>query len=319
MSKVLLCEVDGYNVHLSLTGPGIRPELAVRQTCGSLDELDSAIGRFIHDAGQPRLIAGAFCAPGPVRDDAIQLTHAPMRIDRSRLRNALGASRVHLLNDFTACALAVPLLDPREVERVGDATPEPDAPIGVIGPWRGLGVSTLAPDSSGEWTPLPGEGGHIAVAAINDRESEVLAVLRHRLGRISAEEVTTEPGLINLQNALAQLADAPALANVEAILQAAKAGEPTAREAIRLFTGWVGDIAGNLALMVGARGGIYIFSALMATHPQLFDRALLRERFEDKGKMRGFMEGIPLFMVSTREAGLLGLSTLFSPADSRMM
>lgn len=314
-----MCELDGYNVHLSLTGPGARPELAIRQTCGSLEELDSAIGRFIHSAGRPRLLAGAFCAPGPVRDDAIQLTHAAMRIDRSRLRSALGASRVHLVNDFTACALAVPLLDPRDVERVGGAAAQPDAPIGVVGPWRGLGVSILAPDSSGEWTPFPGEGGHIVVAPVDDRESEVLSVLRHHRGRIAADDLVTEPGLVNLQNALAELAGKSPLADIDAVIKAAKAREPTAIEAVSLFTGWLGDIAGNLALMVGARGGIYVFSSLMAGHPELFDRARLRARFEDKGKMRAFMEEIPLFLVSTRQAGLLGLSSLFTPADSRMM
>lgn len=318
MSKILLGEVDGSQMRLTLASPGARPEAAVIWDCASVQELDARLDAFMNDAGRPSLAAAAFCAAGPVQDDAIRLTHADMQIGRPHLRKLLGTPRVHLVNDFTACAMAVPHLDARDIEKVGRGVALHDMPMGVIGPWRrGCGVSTLAPDSSGDWFALPGEGGHVLVAATNDHEAEVLSVMRKTIGRISADEVVSETGLLNLQSAVAELAGQPRLGSVDAILTAATDGDEVALEALRLFTGWTGDIAGNLALTIGARGGVYICSELMAAHPALFDRALLRARFEDKGCMHSYVADIPLHLVAMPEVGLLGLSTLFKAADFR--
>ncbi len=317
MSKVLLGEIDGSSMRLSLAEPGRKPVEAGMWACASVEELDARLDAFMEDVGRPSLAAAAFCAPGPVKDDAIRLTHADMQIGRPHLRKVLGTARIHLVNDFTACALAVPHLAAKDIEKVGRGHSLHDMPLGVIGPWRGCGVSTLVADTGGEWFALPGEGGHVVVAATNDHEAEVLSVMRKSLGRIAGDEVVSEPGLLNLQAALAEIAGSSRLTTIDALLAAAKAGDTVALEAIKLFTGWTGDIAGNLALTVGARGGVYICSALMGAHPELFDRALLRARFEDKGLMSSFVEDIPLHLVSMPAVGLLGLSTLFKASDFR--
>ena len=311
VDQVLLVDVREQSVSIALTDPGARPETSHTVKCETQADLISAVQRILADSGHPALSGAVFGAPGPCIDGVIQVTHAKMRLDREQLREALGAKRVELVNDFQARALAVPLLSETCLEQIGGSPPRGDAPAAALGIGVGLGVSILNPDGFVGWTPSASEGGHVALAAATDREAAVIGVLRGRHGHVSAERILSEEGLGNIAWALQQLEgrDDPPF-ELGALADTAIAGDPLAGEVFQLFSGWLGGMSGDLALTAGARSGVYIFSALVLSVGALFDRAVCRARFEAKGPMSPYMDEIGLYLVTATECGLLGLSSV---------
>src|SRR6266851_721755 len=161
--------------------------------------------------------------------------------------------------DFTAVALALPRLTAADRMPVGGGAPVAGRPIGVLGPGSGLGVSGMIPAGSG-WVALAGEGGHVTMAAANERESAVLELMRRRLDHVSAERCLSGPGLVNLYNSLAALDRVPAAPYTAAQITDpdTAARDPLCREATAMFCAMLGTVAGDLALTLGAQGGVYI-------------------------------------------------------------
>ena len=201
----------------------------------------------------------------------------------------------------------MPHLAADELEQIGPGTATPGRAVGVLGPGTGLGVSALVPGKGG-WTALPTEGGHVSFAPGSAREDRVLVTLRSRLGHVSNERLLSGQGLLNLAQAVAAIdgricaADSPA-----AVTEAARTGScPSCREAVRLFSTLLGSAAGDLALTLGARGGVFVTGGVCARLGPLFDRDAFRRRFVDKGRMRQFLEPIPTWLVLRSDTGLLG-------------
>src|SRR5262249_19601507 len=164
-----------------------------------------------------------------------------------------------VINDFTALALALPHLAAEDRRAVGGGAAVAGTPIGVLGPGSGLGVSGLVPSGNG-WIPLTGEGGHATMAAATDRESGVLDQMRPHFDHVSAERALSGPGLVNLYNALAIITGVPAKGYTAAQItdSAVRAEDPLCVETTTMFCAMLGTIAANLALTLGARGGVYI-------------------------------------------------------------
>jgi glucokinase len=186
-----------------------------------------------------------------------------------------------------------------------------DAPIGVIGPGTGLGVSALIPTPAGP-VPVPGEGGHVTMAPADARESAVLELMRARYDHVSAERVLSGPGLVNLYNALSELSQVPAAPLSAAQITDPRTGasDPCAREATAMFCAMLGTVAGNLALTLGARGGIYIAGGIVPKLGEAFAQSQFRARFEAKGRYKAYLAAIPAYVVVHRFAALLGASKL---------
>ncbi|MET3666122.1 ROK family protein [Caulobacter sp. 1776] len=312
--QVLLVDVREHGVFVALTELGARPGQYSTVHCETEAELIAALQQILKDAGHASLAGAAFGAPGPYIDGAIQLTHASkMRLDRDHLQTALGARRVELINDFQARALAMPLLSETDFERIGGSAARGDYPAAALGPGAGLGVSILNPDGFVGWTSSAGEGGHVALAAASEREAAIIGALRERHGHVSAERILSEEGLENIAWASRRLAghdDQPF--DLPQLIQQAIDGDPAAVEVFELFSAWLGAVAGDLALTAGARSGVYIFSPLVVSLGDLFDRRICRDRFEAKGPMSPYMRKIGLYLVKADNCGLLGLSNLLT-------
>ena len=201
----------------------------------------------------------------------------------------------------------MPHLAAAELEQIGTGAATPGRAVGVIGAGTGLGVSALIPGKTG-WTALPTEGGHVSFAPGNPREDGVLATLRNRLGHVSNERLLPARACSTWRRRWprstggACAADSPA-----AVTEAARARQlPILREAVPLFSSLLGAAAGDLALTIGARGGVYVAGGVCARLGPLFDRAAFRHRFADKGRMRQFLEPIPTWLVLRTDTGLLG-------------
>jgi glucokinase len=210
-------------------------------------------------------------------------------------------------------ALALPHLSPEERQPIGGGTAVAGAPIGVLGPGSGLGVSGLVPTAAG-WIPLAGEGGHATMAPASDRESAVLGRMRQHFDHVSAERVLSGPGLINLYNTLAALDGVSSRGYTAAQITDPETGaaDPLCAEATSLFCAMLGTIAGNLALTLGARGGIYIGGGIVPRLGQRFAQSPFRERFEAKGRFSPYLAAIPTWVVTHPLPAFLGCAAVLS-------
>ncbi|MFO1068037.1 MAG: glucokinase [Geminicoccaceae bacterium] len=239
--------------------------------------------------------------------DRIAFTNSPWTLSVSGTQRELGVARLAVINDFVAQALAVPQLGGSDVEILRPGEPLRDRPIGVIGPGTGLGVAGLIPLGGGRYRALPTEGGHASLAPGNRREQAVLERLAGFFPHVSKERLVSGPGLLTLAKSLAELDGAEcAAATPQDVGRLAAAGDGHCLEATRMFSALLGAAAGDLALTYGARGGIYICGGVCLNLGPLFDRAAFAERFLAKGRMRGYLEPIPVWLVCRSQTGLLG-------------
>jgi glucokinase len=261
--------------------------------------------------GDRKVREAVFAVATPVGVDRIKFTNSPWTFSIEATRKALGLERLAVINDFTAQALAIPLLRDDEREQIGVGAPVAGEAIGVIGPGTGLGVGGLLPIGS-VWTPIPGEGGHVSLAPQDEVGAQILARLRRRFGHVSNERVLSGPGLINLATALAEL-EGVAL-EINAPLQVAERARSGAcrfcSEALGRFSAMLGAAAGDLALTLGARGGVYVGGGLCKRLGELFDHGRFRAAFVAKGRLAYFLEPIPTYLVVRRDPGLLGAAAL---------
>jgi glucokinase len=280
--------------------------------CDDYAAIDDALAAYLgKDRHELALQEAALAVASPVTGDAITLTNHPWSFTVSGLRRDFALERLLVVNDFTANALAMPHIPSNERLAVGGGTAVPDAPIGVLGPGSGLGVSGLVPISGG-WVALRSEGGHATMAPADERESVVLDRMRRRFDHVSAERVLSGPGLVNLYNILAEIEGVPAAPFTPAQIADRRIGESDAlaREALAMFCAMLGTAAGNLALILGARGGIYIAGGIVPRLGASFAETKFRERFEAKGRFHPYLAAIPTCVVTHPIPAFLGLIAL---------
>jgi glucokinase len=247
----------------------------------------------------------------PITGDQVTLTNHPWTFSIEALRKRFGLRRLRVINDFAANAVAIPHLAETDRLQVGPGAPVGGAPIGIIGPGTGLGVSTLMPTGAG-WTPIEGEGGHVTIAPADAQESTVLELLRKRYDHVSAERLLSGAGLVNLYTALCELAAVrPAPFTPPQITDSRTWEEDSrTRDATAMFCSMLGTVAGNLALTVGARGGVYIAGGIIPKLRSMFAQSRFRGRFEAKGRLRWYLAEIPTYIILRPLPALLGAAAL---------
>ncbi|MEO0963352.1 MAG: glucokinase, partial [Pseudomonadota bacterium] len=279
--------------------------------------LENALKTFLDQTGNPEIGGVAICAAGPVqasgRDAYIEMTNCPWVVSADAIASATDVDAPILVNDFTAVAVALPRLVDADVMQIGGNKRQKGAPIGVLGPGTGLGVSGLVPDSEGKFTALSGEGGHVSLAPGNEREISLLFQLMQTYGHVSAERVLCGPGMETLYAALGALDGSPETGKPTAadIARMAQDGSsPLAQETVELFTGLLGSAAGDLALTLGAQGGVYLAGGILPRWGDLLNQRLLRHRFEAKGRFKSYLAEIPLYLITAPDVALIGLTSL---------
>lgn len=251
---------------------------------------------------------GVLAVAGPVTDGAIDLTNSPWQVSEAELQS-LGLNPVRLINDFEALAWGAPIVPEDQLASLGGpAEGQHDAALAVLGPGTGFGVSALARDSHGREIALPSEGGHACFAPGDAVEDEILRILRRRYDRVSIERLICGPGLLNMHRALAEIdgreshIEDPAQITREALEDMhSPCGATLAR-----FCAILGAVAGDVALTMGARGGIYIAGGIAPRILPFLKASPFRERFERKGRFQPYMEAIPTKVILHEQAALLG-------------
>jgi glucokinase len=236
----------------------------------------------------------------------VAMTNQRWSFSIQALKAELGLRRLLVINDFSALALALPCLPRQVLRQVGGGTALAGGSIGLIGPGTGLGVSGLLPNGLGGWVPVQGEGGHATLAATTVRERAVLQGLARRHGHVSAERAVSGPGLVDIHAALVELdaraAASPALTAAQITERALGGEDASCVEALTLFCGFLGIAAGNLALTLGAKGGVYIGGGIVPRLGRWFDASPFRDRFESKGRFKAYLADIPVFVIETEES-----------------
>jgi glucokinase len=248
---------------------------------------------------------------GPVVGDRVALTNLDWQFSISELKNSLSFSSLMVVNDFAAAAMAVPYLPAKDVFTVGPAFPEAKGAIGVIGPGTGLGVGGLTPNGA-QWIAWAGEGGHATLPTLSAEEDAVVAVLRSRYDHVSAERVLSGKGLVNLYEALCVIEQAtPARLSPAEVTDHAMAGsDPLCVRAFEHFCTMLGTVAGDLALTLGATGGVYIAGGILLRFKEAFARSGFRARFESKGRLSSYLKKIPTHLILEDSPALLGLANM---------
>jgi glucokinase len=317
----LLADVGGTNARFAWQAAPGAPITDVRVLpCADHPTLQAAMHAYLDGLNQGMPRAAAIAIANPITGDEVRMTNHHWAFSQSAVKAGFGLHTLLLLNDFTALALALPALPAHELRQVGGGTAQPDAAIALLGAGTGLGVSGLLPDRHGGWLPIEGEGGHVTLPAVSARERLLMDGLIRRYGRASAERLLCGQGLVDACAILCEVdgvAPGMALPTAAAVCEAAVSGRlPQATEALTHFCALLGSVAGNLALTLGARGGVYIGGGIVPRLGDWFDQSPFRQRFEAKGRFSGFLQPIPVWVITSAQSpALLGAARALDAAD----
>lgn len=260
-----------------------------------------AVKTYLVQQGLNAPPCAAFGIADPVAGDQVAMTNHNWQFSINALRAEMGVARLLVLNDFTALALSLPQLPEAQKRAVGGGHAAPNAAIGLIGPGTGLGVSGLLPVGyQNKWIPISGEGGHVTLSATTTLEFTVLQHLQKRYGHVSAERAISGAGLVDLYHVLCEMKDGHGreiTTPAEVLARAQVVPLSTANQAVDMFCGFLGGVAGDLALTLGALGGIYIGGGIVPRMGERFHTSPFRARFEDKGRFKSYLQKIPSWVI----------------------
>lgn len=303
----LVGDVGGTNARFAwIAGPGAPIGSVATYPCTDHATLAAAIEHYLaaHGLGRPRWAAIGIATP--VTGDWVRMTNHPWAFSVDGVQRELGLERLLVLNDFTALALSLPALGEGERRAIGGGAAVAGAPLALLGPGTGLGVSGLLFGRGGQGAiAIAGEGGHVTLAAGDEREARVIELLRERFGHVSAERALSGPGLSHLHEALARLDGEVRPALSAAQITAAVDSDAHCAAVIDLFCSLLGNVAGNLALTLGARGGLYVGGGVVPRIAGRLARSPFRERFEAKGRFRDYLAAIPTWLVMAEDSPAL--------------
>ncbi len=305
----LLADVGGTNARFAWqAAAGATIEDQITLPCADHLSIEAAIRAYLGRIDRPRPRDCAIAIANPVHGDRVQMTNHHWSFSISELQQSLGFERLRVLNDFTALALALPGLAPEQLVQVGGSHALPGTAIGLLGPGTGLGVSGLVPNGRDGWLPLQGEGGHVSLAPTTPREQAVVEFLTQRYGHASAERAVSGMGLVDIHRALC-LADQilpPEGWEAAQVSSAALSGQDgRCAEALAMMCAFLGSVAGNLALTLGAKGGIYIGGGIVPRLGEWFLRSPFRARFEAKGRFQPYLAEIPVWVINASQSPAL--------------
>ena len=248
---------------------------------------------------------------GPVANGRGTFTNASWIADAAELAKQFRLEHVELLNDFAAQAWALPHLQRTDLHPIGGGKALAGAPMAVLGPGTGLGVAAFVPTPHGGFA-IATEGGHVTLPGTSARDDALIALLRGERGHVSAEGVLSGRGMMNLHAALTALDGGTHVPQTASDITAAglDGSCPVCREALQVFCGMLGTVAGNLALTFGARGGVFIAGGIAPRIASFLAHSKFRAQFEAKGRFRDYLAEIPTAIVLHADPAFVGLSAL---------
>ena len=316
----LAADVGGTHARIGLVShqpDGVRPVTVLqyhRYACADWPSLTAVLKDFVSQLDRGvHVDACAVASAGYVLGDAIVNDNLPWPVSIRDIRDSLGINQLAVINDFEAVAYATQFLGHADTTPVIETeAPQVDGPVLVMGPGTGLGSAVLLPGKP-HATVLPTEAGQIALAPGNEREIEILRYLARDRAHVSFEHALSGPGLLNLYRALCVLRDQAAMLSLPSqVTQAALArSDAAAVEALDVFCALLGSFVGDLALLYGARGGVFLAGGILPQIREVLLASRFRERFFNKGVMRPFLQQVPVRLMEHGQLGVIGAAGMY--------
>lgn len=311
----LAADVGGSHARLGLVSPRTEqgaPKLLAYRTyrCADHPHLADIVRCFCTELDvQPRELVLA-CA-GYVHAGVVVNKNLAWPVAPAAMAETLGLDCIRFLNDFEALAYATAHLDASNTATLKAPLRPEIGPVAIIGPGTGLGAAVWLPGDPPR--VLPTEAGQIQLAARVGVEQQVLEQLALADSHVPYESVLSGPGLLRLYTALCAVRDRyPVLDEPAAITAAALAGSnDMASEALTMFCGWLGSFAGDLTMLYGATGGVYLAGGFLSQIVDFMRCSPLVERFLDKGVMRPFLNKVPIRVVDHGQLGVIGAASWY--------
>lgn len=274
--------------------------------CAGHANLEQAIRAYLDSVAPLQVQHAAIAVANPVEGDQVRMTNYPWQFSIEETRLALGLETLVVVNDFTALAMALPKISAADARQVGGGQPVSNSVIGLLGSGTGLGVSGLIP-AGDSWISLGSEGGHTSFSPRDAREIRVLEYAWQQFDHVSFERLLSGSGLELIHQALTS---GPSLSAPEITRRALEQEDAQCLATLDVFCNMLGTAASNLAVTLGALGGIYIGGSIVPRLGEFFDRSGFRQRFEDKGRFRQYIEHIPTYVITAQNPTFLGVSAI---------
>ena len=280
---------------------------------GQFENIEQATQHYIDSLNGEKISGACLAVAGPITGDNVRLTNLNWAFSINDVKRTLKLPKLKVLNDFAAYAFATPHVQPEHLLSLNEGQAIDGCPIAIVGPGTGFGVAALVPQAN-RWNVLPTEGGHITLAAKTPLQASVISALSHEFSHISVERVLSGPGLRNLYKALAKVEnlDIIPLRSSEISAKALVDDSSLEYRTLRLFCAWLGQTCGDLALTLGARGGIYLGGGVLLKFIDFLLESEFMNCFFAKGQMQEYLHQMPVKLVTEGNSALLGAAAWFT-------
>lgn len=301
-------DIGGTHIRFALArGANDISRIWVRRTA-DYPNLAVPLREFLSQEGVNDVRSAVIGIANPVSGDHITMTNANWSFSTAATREALNLDKLVLLNDFSVLALSLPHLPADELSLIGTGRAVRGAPIGLLGPGTGLGVSGLIPNGEDRWIALAGEGGHTSFSPCDETETWLWEEARAVYGHVSTERFLSGAGLQFIHRCLTRQAGLAEenLSPPEITSRALEEGCPHSTRTLDIFCAILGTAAANVALTLGARGGIFLGGGIIPKLGDYFSRSPFHARFHDKGRFGEYLAAIPVHVIRSPYPGLVG-------------
>ena len=262
---------------------------------------------------QQNEIDGACLAlAGPVIGDDARSTNLNWHFSVAKVKANLGFDKLKVINDFSAYAYATPFVPTENLVQINQGKAEETCPVAIVGPGTGFGAAALIP-SHNNYNILPTESGHVSVTTVNTLQHEVVLMLKKEFSHISVESVLSGPGLRNIYRALALVEglNTPQLGASQITTEALIDSKSLSYRTLKLFCEWLGQTTGDLALSLGARGGIFLGGGILPRFTEFLLNSEFMNSYSNKGKLQDYVNSIPINLITEGNSALLGAAAWY--------
>lgn len=307
----LLADIGTSFAHFALETAKGHFEQRITLSCADYADFQSALQTCVDRLGPVQILHAAVAVANPVVGDIVTMTNYHWQFSIEQTRRAMGLETLVVINDYTALAMAIPRLGATELKKIGGGTATPKGVCGIIGPGSGLGVSGLIP-AGDSWISLGSEGGHTTFAPQNEREVVVLRYAWQSFKHVSFERLLSGPGIELMYRALADDAQVQGLelSAPQITQRALEQSDRVCCETLEIFCSMLGTAAANVAVTLGATGGIYIGGGIVPRLGDIFAQSGFRARFEEKGRFSAYLKQIPTYMITNDQTTFIGISEI---------
>ncbi len=311
---ILIADIGGTNARFALADNSAQ-QFSNPQTleAAEFEHLTNAIDTYLHSHNITQLEAISLAVAGPILNEKVVFPNSHWEVDCADLRARYNITQASLLNDWEAISYSLSSLSETDLIDVGGEWPtlnNGDYTVGALGPGSGLGMSGLLRRDD-KLIPLVTEGGHAGFSPENQLQGQILSYLHQKFDdRISRERLLSGPGIVNIHEALSEIhgQENPGLTAADIAVAGINKKDAICEETFDLFFEVLGQVAGDIALALGAYSGVFIGGGICQRYPEQMVASKFRKGFENKGRHSHIMQSIPTWLITHKNPGLLGAS-----------